>query len=270
MAASWSIPCSLAYGGEIPKPVDSEIWRLRKLLGEHCHGPYDEKGIKIGIGVSVDGRNQFRPIKRSGVRLEPFKNNALYAGIYLREADWDVPLELFRLFLWRNVEKALWTCFDRLNRDQIQLDEPKLKRQLSLVESEFLGDVASRASETSLSEIEPTPLDEYGDDEDNRVIVQYRIDGHGRGSDHDKRVAVENLLGEFLEESDLGYCDGGDIGSGTMNIFCFVKPGQSVGEKITDVLRKNDLLEGAVIVETIKDEERVIWPRDFVGEFDIM
>src|ERR1700731_14444 len=32
----------------------------------------------------------------------------------------------------------------------------------------------------------------------NRVVVQYKIRGHGNTSDHDKRVRVENLINESL------------------------------------------------------------------------
>ena len=269
MTVNWSIPCGLAYGGDIPASVDTEIRRLRKLIYGNCHGPYDEKGIKIGIGIAVDGRNQYKPMKSGGVRLEPFKNNAVCAGVNIRQADWDVPIESFRLFLWTNASKAIWTCVERLKRDHIQVDESKLKQQLSIVESEFLGRALKPEESAIQIEIGTAPLNESEDDEEQRLIVQYRIEGHGGGSDHDKRVAVENLLGEFLEEADLGYCDGGDIGSGTMNVFCFVKPKRNVGRKIIEVLRKNSLLEGATIAETVADEEQVIWPPDFKGEFQL-
>jgi hypothetical protein len=271
MAISWSIPCALSFGGEVPALVDSEIRRLRKLIGGHCRGPYDENGIKIGIGIAVDGRNQFNPIKRGGIRLEPFKKNAVNAGVYIRQIDWDVPIESFRVSLWKSAEKAIWTCVERLKREPIQVDESKLKHQLSLVESEFLGETLSQRPEIPRAKIESTLLNALEDDEEQRLIVQYRTAGSGNGSDHDKRVAVENLLGGFLEDADLGYCDGGDIGSGTMNVFCFVKPGKDVGKKVIEVLRKNNLLEGAVIAET-DDEggERVTWPPDFKGDFQLI
>lgn len=271
MADSWSITGGLAFGGVVPALVDTEIRRLKKLISGNCRGPYDEKGNRIGIGFAVDGRNQYKPIKRGGVRLEPFKNNLVCAGIYVREVDWDVPIDSFRLFLWTNAAKAIWACVDRLKRDQIQIDESKLKQQLSIVESEFLGDAPKPEESATLATVATVPLIEPEDDEEQRLIVQYRTEGHGRGSDHDKRVAVEDLLGEFLEESNLGYCDGGDIGSGTMNVFCFVKPGKDVGKKIIEVLRKSNLLEGAVVAEAVdEDAERVIWPPDFKGEFQLL
>jgi hypothetical protein len=55
-----------------------------------------------------------------------------------------------------------------------------------------------------------------------------------------------------------------------MNVFCFVKPGQDGGKKIIEALRKNNLLEGAVVAETVKGEEAVIWPSDFRGDFQLI
>jgi len=52
------------------------------------------------------------------------------------------------------------------------------------------------------------------------IVIQYKIDDHGSTADLDKRVAVEDLMNERLGWTGLGHCDGGDIGSGTMNIFC--------------------------------------------------
>src|SRR5579859_4990745 len=132
MAVNWSITCGLAYGGDIPESVDREIRRLRELVYGNCHGPYDKNGNKIGIGMAVNGRNQYKPMKRSGVRLEPFKNGVVCAVINVREVDWDVPIESFRVFLWANAEKAIWACAERLKREQIQVDESKLKQQLSI------------------------------------------------------------------------------------------------------------------------------------------
>lgn len=50
------------------------------------------------------------------------------------------------------------------------------------------------------------------------IVIQYKIEGHGSSPDLEKRVAVEELMNERLGWTGLGHCDGGDIGSGTMNI----------------------------------------------------
>lgn len=55
------------------------------------------------------------------------------------------------------------------------------------------------------------------------IIIQYRIvDGINVELDLDKRYNVENILNECLGWTGNGFCDGGDYGSGTMNVFCYV------------------------------------------------
>ena len=55
-----------------------------------------------------------------------------------------------------------------------------------------------------------------------RLIVEYPVDGFGTPTDLDKRYALEDLLNEITGWTGLGYCDGGSIGSGTMEACCFV------------------------------------------------
>jgi hypothetical protein len=65
----------------------------------------------------------------------------------------------------------------------------------------------------------------YGpiDMEDHAVLlVEYAISGMGTADDLDKRHALEDHLNETLGWTGLGMCDGGSIGSGTMEVCCFV------------------------------------------------
>jgi hypothetical protein len=268
MADSWSITGGLAFGGVVPALVDTEIRRLKQLVSGNCHGPYDEKGIKIGIGFAVDGRNQYKPIKRGGVRLEPFKNNVVCAGVYVREVDWDVPIESFRVFLWTNAAKAIWTCVERLKRDQIQVDESKLKQQLSIVESEFLGSALKPEESATLAEVATAPLNESEDDEEQRVVIQYQRDDENDPWDFDRKVAFENLLNESLSQDDLGFCDCVEFDFGTINAICSVKNAKKATKAIIQTLRANARLDGAVIEETVKGKRKVVWPEGFVGGID--
>jgi hypothetical protein len=75
------------------------------------------------------------------------------------------------------------------------------------------------------------PID---DDDHSVLLIQYAISGMGTGKDLDKRHALENRMNETLGWTGLGYCDGGSIGSGTMDVCCFVvdfKIAQRVVEK---------------------------------------
>ena len=78
-----------------------------------------------------------------------------------------------------------------------------------------------------------------------RIVIQYKIDGRGTTNDLDKRVQVENLMNECLGWKGLGHCDGGDIGSGTMNVFCFVVDAETAVPHVVEELKTNGALNGA-------------------------
>ena len=54
------------------------------------------------------------------------------------------------------------------------------------------------------------------------LIIEYRIDGMGSGDDLSKRHQLEDRMNETLGWTGLGVCDGGSIGSGTMEVCNFV------------------------------------------------
>jgi hypothetical protein len=54
------------------------------------------------------------------------------------------------------------------------------------------------------------------------LIVEYAVDGMGSKEDVEKRHRLEERLNELLGWTGLGACDGGSIGSGTMEVCNFV------------------------------------------------
>lgn len=101
-------------------------------------------------------------------------------------------------------------------------------------------------------------------------MIQYKIQGMGTTEDLDQRYKVENLMNEGLGWTGLGHCDGGDIGSGTINVFCFVAD-VALGEKaIVRGLEENKLLEHATIAHSTEAGDKVLWPKDFAGEFSVI
>ena len=59
-------------------------------------------------------------------------------------------------------------------------------------------------------------------DEHHVLIVEYAVDGFGGSLDLDKRHRLEDRMNETLGWTGLGHCDGGSIGSGTMEVCCYV------------------------------------------------
>lgn len=54
------------------------------------------------------------------------------------------------------------------------------------------------------------------------LLIEYSVDGFGTAEDLEKRYAVESRMNETLGWTGLGHCDGGSIGSGTMEVCCLV------------------------------------------------
>ena len=100
-----------------------------------------------------------------------------------------------------------------------------------------------------------------------RLIIQYPIKGMGATGDLDKRVQVEELMNECLGWKGLGHCDGGDMGSGTMNIFCFVVDAKAAVPHVLQELKQNELLEEALVATG--DQPNVVWPENFAGDFQV-
>jgi hypothetical protein len=268
MQPKWELNLGAVRGFNLPERIIAEEHRLRRALSQYCDGPYNEAGTNLGLALYVEGENL--QLDHRGIKIEPFKKNYIGARIFVRKADWSTDTSAFRRFLWQNTEKAIWGCVEALKKKQVSLDADRLRRDLARVQEEFLGsDPESKVLESAVIKSEMS-FDETSEGEMDRIVIQYRIEGHGNVRDHDKRVAVENLLEECLSDGDLGNCDGGDVGSGTMNVFCFVSDAEKAREPILQTLRSNGFLEGAVIQETVKGEEKVVWPPDYTGEFSVL
>jgi hypothetical protein len=108
---------------------------------------------------------------------------------------------------------------------------------------------------------------ELREDEEHTVLIQYQVNGWGTSEDLDKRHEIENLLNEVLGWTGNGNCDGGDIGSGTMNVCSLVVSPYLASQTIVEELRKNNLLEGAVIAIEREESFEVLYPENYDKEF---
>lgn len=62
----------------------------------------------------------------------------------------------------------------------------------------------------------------FGEADLRPVLIEYEVDGHGCPDDVDKRYRLQARMDETLGWTGLGHCDGGSIGSGTMEVCCLV------------------------------------------------
>jgi hypothetical protein len=99
-----------------------------------------------------------------------------------------------------------------------------------LGESESLRRVLKSAAESGYQ-----PL---GSDGHEMVLVEYKIDGFGTAADLKKRHDLQDHLDETLGWTGLGKVDGGSIGSGTMEVCCFVVDVEVAMRVIAEDLRR--------------------------------
>ncbi|HDR7794967.1 TPA: hypothetical protein QCY19_003625 [Bacillus luti] len=85
----------------------------------------------------------------------------------------------------------------------------------------------------------------------------------------EKRNQVEEVMDEALGWSGNGYCDGGDIGSGTINIFTFVIDVDKALQTTLNELENEQLLDG-VKIAYVNDEEDYIQVYPSEGEFNLL
>jgi hypothetical protein len=107
-------------------------------------------------------------------------------------------------------------------------------------------------------------------DEQHQVVVQFRLKTWGSPADLEKGHKIEDLFNECLGWTGNGYCDGNDIGSGTLNIFSIVVEPDLGAATLVEELRKNRLLKGPVVAVREGEKYRVVYPARFQGEFSLL
>jgi hypothetical protein len=102
------------------------------------------------------------------------------------------------------------------------------KRNKSLSEERNIEHLLAK----SLAEgFKPIDVDDHA-----TLLIEYPVEGMGTTKDLNKRHALEDRMNETLGWTGLGNCDGGSIGSGTMEVCCLV-----VDFKIAERVIEEDL-----------------------------
>ncbi|QBP42060.1 hypothetical protein [Paenisporosarcina antarctica] len=100
------------------------------------------------------------------------------------------------------------------------------------------------------------------------LVVQYRYEENQMDEAHERRQLVEELMNDCLGRTGNGSSDGGDIGSGSNNVFNYVIDVQRALKTTLEELSNNQLLDHVKIAFLDEDEEYVsLYPKD--TNFDI-
>ncbi|MEO7719405.1 MAG: hypothetical protein ABIY70_24650 [Capsulimonas sp.] len=107
------------------------------------------------------------------------------------------------------------------------------------------------------------------DEDYTDFVIQYRIDGFGSENDIGRRHEIESLMDECLGWTGNGHCDGGDIGSGSMNVFCMVFDVQAAYRTIWSELTERKW-ENGVTLAYAKDEDEYVVLHPEGGTFSLL
>ncbi|MDF7815911.1 hypothetical protein [Hymenobacter sp. YC55] len=72
------------------------------------------------------------------------------------------------------------------------------------------------------------------------LLIEFVVEGMGTAEDLAKRARLQARLDETLGWTGLGHCDGGSIGSGSMDVCCFVVDFAVAKQVIEDDLRETE------------------------------
>lgn len=133
------------------------------------------------------------------------------------------------------------------------------------------GETAASVIASELSIPRSKGYKEIDIDDHKMLIIQHKTETWGDENDLDKRCAVESVVNESLGWTGNGHCDGGQIGSGSIEVFAYVIDPHIACRSLVIDLRGKGLLEGAVIAHAGEDEDYVVLhPKDFRGKFEML
>ncbi len=127
-------------------------------------------------------------------------------------------LKLYRL---TNEMKEYWETWEHEGKHTIHFGKLGTNGEMEVIRPKFLK------SATSIIQQKVDSLCSQGfapiaPEEHDILMIEYRVEGMGNAADIDKRHSLEARMNETLGWTGLGACDGGSIGSGTMEVCNFV------------------------------------------------
>jgi hypothetical protein len=90
---------------------------------------------------------------------------------------------------------------------------------------------------------------EFNEEQVSFLEIEYAVDDSGTETDIDKRHRLEEKMDHILGWTGLGHCDGGSIGSGTMEVGCVVVDFATAKKVIAEKLKDTEFGNYTRIVE---------------------
>lgn len=127
-----------------------------------------------------------------------------------------------KLYKFTETEKRYWETWENDDGSHIvHWGELGTKGKTKTVRSSFLQKAESKVQE-EIRKAHSEGYREVAPEAHFRLLVEYAVNGMGSKKDLEKRHRLESRMNETLGWTGLGICDGGSIGSGTMEVCNFV------------------------------------------------
>jgi len=127
---------------------------------------------------------------------------------------------VLKLYRFTDSKKEYWETWDNDDGSHtIHWGELGTKGDSKTVKGSFL----KKPEKIIQKEIDGLIAQGFGEAGDEyTLLIEYAVDGMGSKADLEKRHSLEERMNEALGWTGLGNCDGGSIGSGTMEVCNFV------------------------------------------------
>jgi hypothetical protein len=143
---------------------------------------------------------------------------------------------MLKLYRFTDAKKEYWETWKEGKGERIvHWGELGTRGEFKTVKTKG-SDKAKDIVEAEAQAMQEQGFAEIDMDEHVTLLVEYAIDGMGTKADIKKRHDLEDRLNETLGWTGLGHCDGGSIGSGTMEVCCFVVDFETARRVIADDL----------------------------------
>lgn len=129
---------------------------------------------------------------------------------------------MLKLYRFSNDKKEYWETWDNgKGSHTIHWGQLGTRGESNIVKSTLLKK-AETAIQKEIDELVEGGFHTIDSEDQVPLLIEYAVDGMGTEEDVKKRHRLEERMNETLGWTGLGACDGGSIGSGSMEVCNFV------------------------------------------------
>ena len=129
---------------------------------------------------------------------------------------------MIKLYKDQDGKKVYWEAWDNGDGDFTIHSGELGELGTSEIVKSSLFKRAEKKVERAIVEKKSEGFQELDPEAECTLLIEYAVDGFGNEKDIEKRHALEDRMNETLGWVGVGHCDGGSIGSGTMEVCCYV------------------------------------------------